>query len=149
MHILSWQKLSLKKKPSGKKTKMARTQARSKRKTSGGRYRNYRKKKSYELARTPSHTKVGELRTSFIGMRGGKSKESLLSSNIINVYDSKNNKYVKTKILTVVDNAANRHFIRRNIMTKGAIVKTEIGNARITSRPGQEKVINAVLIEGK
>ena len=82
-------------------------------------------------------------------MRGGKSKESLLSSNIINVYDSKNNKYVKTKILTVVDNAANRHFIRRNIMTKGAIVKTEIGNARITSRPGQEKVINAVLIEGK
>ena len=128
---------------------MARTQARSKRKTSGGRYRNYRKKKSYELARTPTHTKVGVQRTTFIGMRGGDKKESLLSCDVINVYDSKNNKFVKTKILTVVDNAANRHFIRRNIMTKGAIVKTEIGNARITSRPGQEKTINAVLVEGK
>ena len=128
---------------------MARSQARSKRKATGGRYRNYRKKKYFELARTPSHTKVGEQRVSVFDVRGGERKYSLLSANIANVYEPKKRTHAKTKILTVVDNAANRHFIRRNIITKGAVVKTELGNARITSRPGQEKIVNAVLIEGK
>ncbi|MEK6848627.1 MAG: 30S ribosomal protein S8e, partial [Nanoarchaeota archaeon] len=41
---------------------------------------------------------------------------------------------------------ANRHFIRRNIMTKGSVIDTELGKARITSRPGQDGVVNAVLI---
>ncbi len=128
---------------------MARSQARSKRKASGGRYRDYRKKKYFELARTPSHTRVGEQRVSVFNIKGGERKYSLLSTNIANVYDPGKKKYCKSKILTVVDNAANRHFIRRNIITKGAVVKTEMGNARITSRPGQEKIVNAVLVEGK
>ena len=46
----------------------------------------------------------------------------------------------------VVENPANRHYIRRNILTRGTIIKTEKGNARITSRPGQDGVVNAVLI---
>jgi len=128
---------------------MARSQERSLRKASGGRYRDYRKKRYFGLARDPTHTKVGAVRVGMGKMRGGEEKCFLLSGDVANVYDGKQKKYVKTKILTVVDNAANRHFIRRNIITKGAIVKTELGNARITSRPGQEKMINAVLVEEK
>ncbi|MDO5821049.1 MAG: 30S ribosomal protein S8e, partial [Methanobrevibacter sp.] len=33
-----------------------------------------------------------------------------------------------------------------NIITKGAIVETEIGNAKVTSRPGQDGIINGVLL---
>jgi len=36
--------------------------------------------------------------------------------------------------------------MRRSILTKGAIIKTEIGDARITNRPGQDGIINAVLL---
>jgi small subunit ribosomal protein S8e len=32
-------------------------------------------------------------------------------------------------------------------VTKGAIIQTEIGKARVTSRPGQSGAINAVLID--
>ncbi|MEK6949175.1 MAG: 30S ribosomal protein S8e, partial [Nanoarchaeota archaeon] len=49
-------------------------------------------------------------------------------------------------IKTISGNPANRHFVRRNIMTKGAIIETEKGKARITSRPGQDGAVNAVLI---
>ena len=73
---------------------MARSQARSKRKASGGRYRDYRKKKFFELARTPSHTKVGSTRSSVLGMRGGGKKFSLLSCDVANVYDPAQKKYL-------------------------------------------------------
>ena len=33
---------------------------------------------------------------------------------------------------------ANRHYVRRNILTKGTVITTDKGNAVITSRPGQE-----------
>ena len=35
----------------------------------------------------------------------------------------------------------------RNIITRGATILTEIGLARVTSKPGQDGVVNAVLIE--
>jgi small subunit ribosomal protein S8e len=47
----------------------------------------------------------------------------------------------------VVENPANPHYVRRNILTKGAIVETEFGKARIISRPGQHGVINGVLVK--
>ena len=56
------------------------------------------------------------------------------------------NKNVTAKIERVIGNPANRHFIRRNILTKGTIIKTDKGKAKITSRPGQDGVINAVKI---
>jgi small subunit ribosomal protein S8e len=54
---------------------------------------------------------------------------------------------IKAKILMVVGNPANRHFVRRNILTKGCIIETDKGKARVLSRPGQEGVVNAVLIQ--
>ena len=65
----------------------------------------------------------------------------------INVYDSKTKKYSKEKIKTIVENNANRHFVRRNIMTKGAVVETAKGKVKITSRPGQVGVLQGILIK--
>ncbi len=125
---------------------MAISQFRSRRKKSGGRYKNFRKKRLTDLGRDPTLTKIGEIRKSEFRIKSGIRKRILLSSNMANVYDPKEKKYKKVKIEKVVDNPANRNFIRRNILTKGAIVKTELGKARITNRPGQEAHINAVLI---
>ena len=126
---------------------MAISQARSKRKITGGRYRSYRKKRLYELGNLPRLTILGERKLKFLKGKFNKSKNILLSSNIANIYNPKTKKYSKSKIITIVDNTANRNFVRRNIITKGAVIKTELGNAKITSRPGQEGTINAVLID--
>jgi small subunit ribosomal protein S8e len=53
----------------------------------------------------------------------------------------------RAKIQTVEQNTANPNYVRRNLLTKGAIIRTDAGRARIVSRPGQDGVINAVLIE--
>ncbi|MDR0767854.1 MAG: 30S ribosomal protein S8e, partial [Methanosarcinales archaeon] len=63
------------------------------------------------------------------------------------VTDPKTNKTLRATAERVTGNTANNHYVRRNIMTKGTIVKTDIGLVRITSRPGQDGVINAVLLE--
>ena len=65
----------------------------------------------------------------------------------VNVFDPKAGKVKQTKILTVKSNAANPTYIQRNIITKGAMIQTELGLAQVTSRPGQDGVVNAVLVE--
>ncbi len=47
----------------------------------------------------------------------------------------------------MVENPANPNYVQRNIITKGAIIKTSAGNAKVTSRPGQDGTINAVLVK--
>ncbi|MBN2368062.1 30S ribosomal protein S8e [Candidatus Woesearchaeota archaeon] len=126
---------------------MVLDQQRSKRKETGARYKRQHSKRKEALGRTPTLTKVDKDRAvSKIRTRGGSEKIRLLRSNVANVYDSKAKKYLKAKIEMVVENPANRHYVRRNIMTKGTVIKTDKGNARITSRPGQDGVINAVLV---
>jgi len=53
----------------------------------------------------------------------------------------------KVKILKIVSNPASRDYTRRGVITRGAIIETELGMARVVSRPGQDGVVNAVLIE--
>ena len=125
---------------------MAISQLRSKLKATGGRYIPSRKKKLYELGRNPALTKLGERRIVAIRTKGNRQKMRLLKIDIANVFNPKSKQYKKAKIKTISENPANRHFIRRNIMTKGSIVETEIGKARITSKPGQHGTINAVLV---
>ena len=126
---------------------MAIAQDKPKRKVTGGRYIRLEKKKVKYLGSLPTHTKMGALKVQSVRLMGGSKKSRLLSSDIVNVYDPKTKKYEKLKIETVKENPANSNFIRRNIMTRGAIVKTSKGNARITSRPGQEGSINAILVK--
>jgi len=125
---------------------MSIIQKRSKRKPSGGRYKFKVIKRVANLGNHPRHTKIGNKSLKIIRTIGGNKKQFLLSFDIINVYDKKDKKYKKAKVLGIVSNTANRHFVRRNILTKGAIVKTDLGNAKITSRPGQEGTINGVLL---
>jgi len=49
----------------------------------------------------------------------------------------------------VVRNPVNVDYDRRRIITKGAIIGTSLGEAVITSRPGHNGVVNAVLVSGK
>lgn len=125
---------------------MAISQFRSNRKVSGGRYSSTIKKIKHK-GHLPTLTLLGEKKLKIERTRAGFKKLKLLSHNIANVFNQKTKKYEKIKIITITENPANRNFIRRNIMTKGAIIKTEKGLAKITSRPGQQGSINAVLIE--
>jgi len=124
---------------------MAISQLRPNRKVSGGKYKAYRKKKQYELGSKPILTKIGKNKAKKLRILGANNKEKLLSADTVNLADPKTKKFQKAKILNVIECPANRHFARRNILVKGAIIETDKGKARITSRPGQEGSINAVL----
>jgi len=124
---------------------MARSQLKSKRKPSGGRYHSARSKRKSELARLPTMTKIGEGKSKKLRTLGGNSKQILLSVKEVNITDKKG-KTQKTEILNVIENPADPNLVRRNIITKGAIIETKLGKAKITSRPGQEGILNAVLI---
>lgn len=122
------------------------TQGRSKRRISGSRRRTYRKKKLYEKGSPPTLTLLGSRNVKKIRMKGGNMKIRVLLSDLVNLYNPNTKQFIKAKIKTISDNPANRNYVRRNIMTKGTIVETDQGKARITNRPGQEGAINAVLI---
>jgi small subunit ribosomal protein S8e len=77
---------------------------------------------------------------------GGNLKVSLRNVSIAIVTDKKGKSKV-AKILNVLSTPSNREYAKRNIITKGAIIQTSEGKARVTSRPGQDGVVNAVLIE--
>jgi small subunit ribosomal protein S8e len=124
---------------------MGITQDKSKRKVSGGKYFSYRKKRKFETANQPANTKVGTVHAKTKRIRGGNSKNSLLRSDMVNIVDGK--KHVKAKIIRVTESPANRNFVRRNILTKGTVIETDKGSAKITNRPGQEGSINAILIK--
>jgi small subunit ribosomal protein S8e len=118
----------------------------SKRKVTGGKLRRHRDKKKYELGREQTETKVGERRAKTIKTRGNTSKVNLMVAKYANVI-TKNGKSKKVEITGVAENQANLHYVRRNVVTKGAIIETEIGPARVTSRPGHDGNINAVLLD--
>ncbi|MEA3378947.1 MAG: 30S ribosomal protein S8e [Nanoarchaeota archaeon] len=128
---------------------MALTSKRSKRKVSGGRYIGYRKKRIYEKRRLPVLTKLGNKIKKLKKTMGNKRKEVLFGANEANVFIPQTKKHKVVKIKSVLENKANRHFVRRNIITKGTIVDTELGQAKITSRPGQNGAIDAVLLKKK
>ena len=122
-------------------------QGRAKKKPSGGRLLDYRKRRQYDMGGLPMNTKLGESVLKTFRTKGGGLKVKQLANNKANITDPKTKKNFTAKILTVVENPANRNFVRRNIITKGTVIETEKGKARVTSRPGQEGTINAVLIQ--
>ncbi|HXZ23096.1 MAG TPA: 30S ribosomal protein S8e [Methanomassiliicoccales archaeon] len=126
---------------------MALWQGKSQRKPSGGRLRLARKKRRFEIGRDAEYTYMGETRLQKFRTRGGNSKAKLLKSQYANVVDPATKKMQKTKILTVKENSANPNYVQRNIINKGAIIQTELGLAKVTSRPGQDGAVNAVLVK--
>lgn len=125
---------------------MGINQARARTKASGGKYKFKVPKKKFRLGNDPTLTKIGKERKKSVRVIGGNKKERVLTTSTVNLFDKKTKRFSKAKILQVIENPANRHYVRRNILTKGTIIKTEKGNAKITNRPGQEGIINAVLV---
>lgn len=117
-----------------------------KRKPSGGRKRSYRRKRKFEQGSFPAETMLGEPKRKVERERGGNTKIKILSDKYVCVTDPKSGKTEKVEIVRVVKNPANVDYDRRGVVTKGAIIETPKGLARVTSRPGQNGIINAVLV---
>ena len=125
---------------------MALWQGKAKRCKTGRRIRYARGKRKFEIGREAHLTVLGKSKLKQVRTRGNNRKTRVLTADVAYVVDPKSKQTVKTEIITVVENPANIHYVRRNIMTKGAIINTKLGKARITSRPGQSGTINAVLL---
>ena len=117
-----------------------------KKKPSGGRRISYRKKRRFELGSFPAETTMGETKRKTARGEGGTQKIKILSDKQVCVTDSKTGKTTKVEITRVAKNPANIDYNRRGVITKGAVVETSMGLARVTSRPGQHGVLNAILI---
>ena len=115
------------------------------RKISGGRYIKSRKKKRFELAGQKRIVKLGEEKRKSQRTRGGKLKVCLLNAKFANIrHDGKTK---KVEIKNVLETPSNKFLARQNVITKGTIIETEIGKARVTNRPSQEGSVQAILIK--
>ena len=92
---------------------------------------------------------AGETKKKGVRTKGGASKLKLVSTKTANV--AIGGKNVVCEIVDLAENPANRDFTRRRVVTKGAMltVKTPDGKditVRVTSRPGQDGVINVISV---
>jgi len=124
---------------------MAVWQDRSQTKKTGGKTRRYRKSRKYDLGGEFSEPSVGDEKTIKKRTRGGDQKTVAKRSETVNV--AKDGEVVEAEIESVEENPANPNYVRRSLLTKGAVVETSEGRVQITSRPGQDGVINGKLIE--
>ena len=115
------------------------------RKVTGGRYKSARKKKLFEKRGQSRMVKMADKRTKVMKVRGGYLKLVSLAQNKVNVMVKGKAKVATIK--NVVETPSDRFLARQNILVKSAIVETDLGRARITNRPSQEGVVQAVLIE--
>ncbi|MCF2135709.1 MAG: 30S ribosomal protein S8e [Candidatus Thorarchaeota archaeon] len=118
----------------------------SKRVFTGARLKKFRSKRKYEMGRTPTETLIGKYKLLRIDSKGAKKKTPALRIKYVNVTDLKKNQAFRAEVLDVEKNPANMDYQRRKVITRGTIIKTSKGRARVTSRPGQDGVLNAVLI---
>lgn len=117
------------------------------RKKTGGVIQSNRGKRKVELGSVAIHTRIGKDKKKVDVRKTGLTKVRAFTAEFANVLDPKTNKAKKVKILDIVSNEANPHYVRRLIITRGAVIKTEAGNAVVTSRPSQDGIVNAIKIE--
>ncbi len=127
---------------------MTKWHLKSRRKPTGGKLKKDKKKKKYQRGSKFLETKIGKFKKTIKNGFGGNKKLKLISVNKANVRYL-DGKIKNIKIISVAKNAANPHYVRRNIITKGAIIKTEDGLAKVTNRPARDGTVNAVLLEEK
>ena len=105
-----------------------------------------RKKRRFEIGRELQTATVGTGTVKTYRVRGGNVKLRILTATTINVYDPASRKMQRARVVTVRENPANPNYVQRNIITRGAIVETELGLVRVRSRPGQDGVLNGVRV---
>jgi len=118
-----------------------------KRKKTGGRRAAYRKRRAFERDYYPAETELGEISIRKRRVMGGSVKVALTNVDFANVVDPSTAKVQKSKIVNVINNPSSRDYSRRKVITKGAVIETELGKAKVVSRPGQHGVVNAVLMK--
>nr|AIF06412.1 ribosomal protein s8e (RP-S8e, RPS8) [uncultured marine group II/III euryarchaeote KM3_192_B10]AIF16362.1 ribosomal protein S8e (RP-S8e, RPS8) [uncultured marine group II/III euryarchaeote KM3_74_A11]MBC8518239.1 30S ribosomal protein S8e [Euryarchaeota archaeon] len=122
----------------------------SRRKPTGGRLKRpnrYRGKRRTEIASEKQFASIGEPVRKVYRKRSGLQTVRILTDNVVNVNDPKKGVTKKANMVTVVESPADVNYVRRNIITKGAVVDTDAGKVRLTSRPGKDGVLNGVLID--
>ena len=90
---------------------------------------------------------MGEPKRKTLRRRGGNLKTRVVKEKNACVTNPDTGKTEKTEIKRVIRNPANIDYNRRGVITKGTIIETSMGTAKVTSRPGQHGVINATLIK--
>jgi small subunit ribosomal protein S8e len=118
----------------------------SKRKFTGGKKTASRRRRKYETDRYPNEPVVGKAALIQRRVRGGNRKIAFKTVEFANVSDPSEKRTIRSKILKVSKNAANKDYERRGVLTKGAIIDTDLGQAKVISRPAQHGVINAILL---
>jgi ribosomal protein S8.e len=126
---------------------MAIWQGKSRRKPTGGRLVRSHGKRRFEIGSEKQFTRLGKQSLKYYRTRGGNLKVRMLAAEYANVVDKKTNAVKKAKILNVKENPADPNYVQRNLINKGAKIETELGIAIVTSRPGQDGAVNAVLLE--
>ena len=119
----------------------------TKRKKTGGRKRAYRSHRIYEQGRQPVETLFGEVKRKEVKGISRISKIKLVKADYVNVSNPATGTTENLEILDVVRNPANADYNRRGVITKGTIVRTEKGLAKIVSRPGQDGSLSAVVYQ--
>ena len=122
-------------------------QGRSKHLSTGAKYHPNAKKIKMRQGRDPINTKVGASRKKIVRTRGANIKIKAYSLDKINVIDQKTKKAKIAKIKRVVDNPASVDLARRGVITQGAILDTDLGSVKVTSRPGQMGGLNGIILE--
>ncbi len=115
-------------------------------KITGGRRHPLRTRRKYETDRYPNEPVNGAQVTITRQVRGKNSKTALKTIDFVNLATG-DAKVKKSKILKVLENATNNDYKRRGIITKGAILETQEGKCRVISRPGQNGIVNAILLK--
>lgn len=124
-------------------------QGRDSKKPSGGyRARPYKVKRKVLGGGPPTNTALSDTEVRrIIRVFGGNTKVKAVAVQYANLYIPSERKAVKVRIVRIVETPANRELAKRQVIVKGAIIETERGRAVVTSRPGQDGIVNAVLIE--
>ncbi|WP_428326593.1 30S ribosomal protein S8e [Nitrosopumilus sp.] len=115
-------------------------------KTTGGRRHPLRIRRKYETDRYPNEAVTGAQVTVTRTVRGKNRKTAVKTIDFVNLATG-DAKVKKAKILKVLDNATNNDYKRRGIITKGAILETQEGKCRVVSKPGQNGIVNAILVK--
>jgi small subunit ribosomal protein S8e len=126
---------------------MAQWHGISRRKPSGGRKVQARSKRATEISTEKQFALVGEAKRKIYRKTGGNTMVRVMAANKVSINNPKNGKTTLGDIHSVVENASDPNYVRRNILVKGAVIETNQGRVRITSRPGKDGVINGVLLE--
>ena len=115
-------------------------------KITGGRRVPLRIRRKYEIDRYPNEAINGAQVTVTRRIRGNNQKTALKSIDFVNLATGEA-KVKKSKIIKVLENATNNDYKRRGIITKGAIIETADGKCRVVSKPGQNGIVNAILLK--